>query len=105
MKRMIRLTLAALTICTFAGIARSAAVPGEITKGSIHFVYDERGISGLTDANDPLGATIVPQAPPLAPGGAQAAGARGARGAGARAAAGAGGRGGRGGGGGAVARR
>src|SRR6185436_5536094 len=60
----------------------AVTAPGIITKGDFRFAYDERGVSGLANPNDPFGATITTP-PPAARGGRggaqqqQPAGARG----------------------------
>src|SRR5512144_715001 len=58
-----------------AGAQQPAAPGGMIEKGNFRFAYDERGVSGLGNPHDPLGATLVPAA--------SSAGGRGGRGGGA----------------------
>jgi hypothetical protein len=40
--------------------AAAQAASGTIEKGDFRFTYDERGISGLANPNDPFGATLIP---------------------------------------------
>jgi len=45
----------------------SKAALATIEKGDFRFSYDERGISGLANPNDPFGATLMPAVLPTAP--------------------------------------
>jgi hypothetical protein len=44
--------------------AGTQAASGTIEKGAFRFTYDERGISGLANPQDPFGATLMPSATP-----------------------------------------
>jgi len=49
-----------LTVSSFTCIPLAADTPGKIEKGNIRFSYDERGITGLANPQDPFGAIFMP---------------------------------------------
>jgi hypothetical protein len=66
MKPTLSVISACLLLTAFLTAARQATAPpataGTIRQGDFAFSYDDRGVSGLANPNDPFGASIMPPA-------------------------------------------